>query len=111
MSENTELAEAVEQLEEAVLELTEVTEVALDEADDGLLGKVLRPNGTRSYPGGGAVTVRNTGNLPGKFGIKRNNEPSWNMQAISAHSSKGFNAGVLPFAVKNFGTVDLDVTP
>lgn len=108
MSENTELTETVEQLEEAVAELTEVL---LDEAGNGLLGKVLRPNGTRSFPNGGAVRVRNDSNLQGKFGIKENNATSWTMYALSAGNSRGFNGGIQPFAVKNFGKVDLEVTP
>jgi hypothetical protein len=54
--------------------VAELTGVLLDEADNGLPGKVLRPNGTRGFPNRGAIRVRNTGNTRGN-GTRRRKPP------------------------------------
>ena len=105
MSESTETVEAIEELEEAVLEIIDGAEV-----EQGLLGKVLRPNGTRDYPAGGFVTVQNPTAYSGKYRYRTGAAGQWVNRTIPAGGVQTYNA-LTAFYLKNIGTVDLNVTP
>jgi hypothetical protein len=104
MSEDTQIAEAVEELEEAVLELVEVEE------GEGLLGHVLQPNATRDYPNGGAITVRNNSTQAGSYRYRLGANGQWTNRTIQPHNLQGYAAHTA-FYVRNSGPVALDVTP
>lgn len=102
----SESVETVVELEEVLLEILETVE-----GEEGLPGKVLHPNGTRDFPNGGAITVRNNAANQGKYRYRVGANGQWVIRTIQPNNIQGYNAMNNPFYLKNIGTVDLDVTP
>jgi hypothetical protein len=100
-----ESVQTVEELDEVLLEIIDVVE-----GEEGLLGKVLHPNGTRDFPNGGAVVVRNNTAQQGKYRYRVGANGQWVNRTIQPNNLQGYNAQTA-FYLKNIGTVDLDVTP
>lgn len=82
------------------------------EPDPSLLGKVLRPKGTRSFPANtGAIQVRNNSNEQGNYRYRFGADGQWVNRTINSGALHGYNPGNDEFFLKNTGDVDLDVTP
>lgn len=78
---------------------------------DDLLGKILHPNGTRDFPNGGAIGIRNQSGHDGRYRYRIGPDPApWMDRHIPTNHIHNYPSPV-DFYVKNTGTVDLNVTP
>jgi hypothetical protein len=98
-------------MQELITENVDLVEVVAVDEDGDIVGKVLHPNGTRDFPNGGAIRVRNNATTNGKYRWRLGANGVWNSKTILPGHTDGYNAGNTDFYLKNIGTVDLDVTP
>jgi hypothetical protein len=102
MSEKKTVEAVAEVIEEAVEEI-------IEEAEREPNWKVMRPGGTRDFPDGGAVQVRNDTDGAGRYTTRLEGGQTV-QRTISPGALQGYNAQV-HFYLKNNGSVDLMVNP
>jgi hypothetical protein len=89
--------------------VVEVVEEVIEEVERQPNWKVLRPGGTRDFPDGGVIRVRNDQERAGRYTYRYEGEQA-QQRTIQPGANDNYQARV-HFYLKNTGNVDLMVDP